>query len=450
MSGCSFIKGGFVAICLMLLFSGSAGSEQHDSHDYCAKLKQIPLGPLVLDLGGSLRLRYEYVENYNRKSYGTEKNDGFFLERFRLEATISYHDRANLFIQFQDAHIFDYDLKDREFLSNPNEDEADLQQAYLEIKPFSSAPVFLKLGRQIFAYGDDRLFGPGDWGNTGRVVWDAVKLSWKTDRFFLHGFYGRTLIHDDHSFNMGHDHDKEAAGAYGSLQFQKDNALDLFYFVELDRDKDTRGEDNMTDTMRIHTVGARTAGKVTWFDYDATYARQFGRWGNDRVKAWALHAGIGYSAPLTMKQRLGIDYCYASGDDDPFDGDHETFEPAFGSRDRHYGWMNLFSWRNLVNWQFSLSLEPHKKLKLIFDYHVFRLAEARDAWYSTGPAYRRDKSGQSGRKAGTEIDMTVLFKATKRLDLRTGYAHFFPGDYVKRTGTHKPADWVHVQWMYRF
>jgi len=55
-----------------------------------------------------------------------------------------------------------------------------------------------------------------------------------------------------------------------------------------------------------------------------------------------MHAGIGYTVPMIMKPRLGIDYCYASGDDDPVDGSHETFEPAFGSRDRYYGWMNFF------------------------------------------------------------------------------------------------------------
>ena len=429
-----------------------AHAEQIDTSekDWSDKLKHIPIGSLYLDIGGSLRLRYEYVENYSRKKYGTGKNDGFLLERFRLDVGLSYEDRAKIFVQFQDAHVFDYDLKDSEFISNPNEDEADIQQAFVEIKLFASKQFSIKAGRQILAYGDDRIFGPGDWGNTGRIVWDAVKLGWQTSKFFLDTFYGRTVIHDDHSFNMGHDHDKEAIGAYGSARIYSTNALDLFYVLELDRDHDTLGEDNMTDDMRIHSVGIRTSGLVKTFDYDATYTRQFGKWGNDRVKAWALHAGIGYTAPVKMKPRIGIDYCYASGDENPYDGDHETFEPAFGSRDRHYGWMNLFSWRNLVNWQFSVAFEPYHTLKIILDYHIFRLAKTRDAWYSVGPAYRRDSSGNSGREVGNEVDVTVLFKATPHLDLRAGYAHFFPDDYIRRTGVGTSADWVHMQWMYKF
>lgn len=66
------------------------------------------------------------------------------------------------------------------------------------------------------------------------------------------------------------------------------------------------------------------------------------------------------------------------------------------------------------------------------------------------PAYRRDKTGKNGSDVGGEIDFTVLFSVTGHLNLRAGYAHFFPGDFVKNTGPHGSADWVHVQWLYAF
>jgi hypothetical protein len=411
-------------------------------------LKGIALGSGKFDISGSLRLRYEYVENYNRKEYGLKKNDGFLLQRFRLEFDVHWEDRLRLFLQFQDARVFDYKLKDRDFISNPNKDEHELHQAFVEAQPASVVPVYLKLGRQVIEYGDSRIFGPGDWGNTGRVLWDAAKISYHDENCAIDTFYGRRIIHDPHQFN---DHyDRQAYGLYGTIFMPQKNVFDVFYVLELDNEKDTQGESGSYGDLRVHTAGFRMAGTYQRFDYDTTYARQFGGWGPDTMRAWALHTGGGYTFSTLWSPRIGIDYAYGSGDDDPTDGKHKTFNPAFGSMDKYYGWMNLFSWRNIINWQFSASVRPHRKLNLVLDYHMFRLAQNKDAWYSTGPAYRRDETGKSGSDVGEEIDFTLHFSVTEHLKLRAGYAHFFPGDFVENTGAHGSADWVHCQWLWFF
>ena len=411
-------------------------------------LKSIQVGSGELDISGSLRLRYEYVGNYNRKEYGLEKNDGFFLERFRLQFDMHWEDRLRLFLQFQDARVFNYKLKDRDFISNPNKDENELQQGFVEIQPAARIPVTFKLGRQVIAYGDDRIFGPGDWGNTGRVLWDAAKLRYNAGKFAVDTFYGRTIIHEPYRFNDTYD--KQAYGLYGTFFMTRENVFDIFYILELDNEDDTFDKSGNYGDLRVHTVGCRVAGEYRQFDYDGTYARQFGGWGTDKMSAWGLHMGAGYTFLTYWTPRFGIDYVYGSGDDNPTDGKHKTFDPAFGSMDKYYGWMNLFSWRNIINWQFSAAVRPHRKLNLILDYHIFRLAQDKDAWYSTGSAYRRDKTGKSGSDVGDEIDFTALLSVTNNFHLRAGYAHFFPGDFVKNTGPHGSADWVHVQWLYVF
>ena len=60
---------------------------------------------------------------------------------------------------------------------SPNEDAFELFDTYLELKNLFGKKLSLKGGRQTIAYGDKRVFGPGKWGNTGRYIWDAVKLS---------------------------------------------------------------------------------------------------------------------------------------------------------------------------------------------------------------------------------------------------------------------------------
>ncbi len=428
-----------------ILYGQSDGSEATTIRSL---LENIKVGSGELDVSGSLRHRYEYVENYNRKEYGLKKNDGFLLQRFRLEFDVHWEDRLQLFFQYQDARVFDYKLKDSDFRSNPNKDQNELHQGFIEVKLLADTPVYMKLGRQVIEYGDNRIFGPGDWGNTGRVLWDAATIRYNARYFAINTFYGRTIIHEPYRFNTTYD--KQAYGLYSTFFMTRENVFDFFYGLELDNERDTLGESGNYGDLRVHTTGCRVAGEFRQFDYDATYARQFGGWGPDKMSAWALHAGGGYTFSALWSPRLGIDYVYGSGDDDPTDGKHNTFDPAFGSMDKYYGWMNLFSWRNIINWQFSASVRPHRKLNLVLDYHIFRLAQDKDAWYSTGPAYRRDKTGKSGRDVGDEIDCTLYFSVTDYLNIRAGYAHFFPGDFVQNTGAQGSADWVHVQWLYAF
>ena len=68
--------------------------------------KGIDLGPGKLDLRGSLRLRYEYFDNYNIKTYGNHKADTTLLSRLRINLGYRLPQRANIFIQLQDAQFF--------------------------------------------------------------------------------------------------------------------------------------------------------------------------------------------------------------------------------------------------------------------------------------------------------------------------------------------------------
>ena len=50
----------------------------------------------------------------------------------------------------------------------------------------------MRLARQQISYGDQRVFGPGQWGNTGRWCWDAALVNVKgrrldADRRAIHG-----------------------------------------------------------------------------------------------------------------------------------------------------------------------------------------------------------------------------------------------------------------------
>ena len=75
---------------------------------------------------------------------------------------------------------------------------------------------------------------------------------------------------------------------------------------------------------------------------------------------------------------------WGSGDRDPHDGVHGTFDGVLGGADiAFYGYCNLFFWANLWDRELQLLLHPTDRLELHVQTHAFSLASASDAWYST-------------------------------------------------------------------
>ena len=136
-----------------------------------------------------------------------------------------------------------------------------------------------------------------------------------------------------------------------------------------------------------------------------------------------------------------------SGDSDPTDGKHETFDGVFGAVDSMYGRMNLFAWMNLEDYQASISVRPTDKLFVSLDYHYFRLDEPSDAWYyCTGNAQQRDASGETSAALGHEVDLRAIYKLYKQIKLMAGGGYFFPSQYVRDTaGRPDPGLWLFCQ-----
>jgi hypothetical protein len=140
-----------------------------------------------------------------------------------------------------------------------------------------------------------------------------------------------------------------------------------------------------------------------------------------------------------------VEYAYGSGDDDAADGDVGTFQNLFPTNHKYYGALDLFSWQNIHQPGLTLQVSPVKNLSVRFDYQMFWLADTADAWYrANGTKQVRPIDDQADNYAGSEIDVTVSWKAHKNLALTAGYSHFFTGDYLQATGTASDADFGFV------
>ncbi|MBI4605660.1 MAG: alginate export family protein, partial [Planctomycetes bacterium] len=349
-----------------------------------------------LKLDGQLRFRYELFDPFAYTTAGVDQADDAVLMRTRLGALFTPHRKVSARIQLQDSRIWGEEGSSATLASNPSGsvttsiDNVDIHQAYVDLNHIFESyagedVVSLRVGRQELSYGDQRIVSPLDWTNIGRA-WDGGKLSvappdapgkLKVDVF-------GTVIRDTVSSETGggptatavSDLDAKQGfhGIYAAFQdvhiydrwawtdssgkalpVLGPHQLDLFAFYRDLSDGSFTAEDGNRGNVDEVTLGARVAGKVLQdsrgqgFDYSGEAAWQGGRFAGDDIRAYGYVVTGGYTAALSSldatKVRLGAEYDYGSGDSDPTDGDHETFDPLFPFGHLYQGIQDTFSWK---------------------------------------------------------------------------------------------------------
>jgi len=396
---------------------------------------------------GSLRFRYEFTDNYDRKSFGTGGDDGFLLGRLLLNFGYRFDDRTRAALEFQDARVWDsnFSAKDDGYRS-PDRNPLDVRQAFIEYKGGKRSRLGWKVGRQTISYGDNRIMGPGEWGNVGNYLWDAAVLKFRGNSGPIDAFFARRVRPDSRPWRLDTDHyDFAMSGIYATLR-QKPALVDLF-FIHKEGDSPWVCGGNRIERERRNTLGLRIDGKVDRrFDVGGLYARQDGTWGTRKIRSYAWNGRLGYTFDTPWRLRIGGEIAYASGDDNPKDNVHSTFDSVFGARDKLYGRMNLLGWSNLDDRLLTLKVTPTPKLDVMLDYHFFRLAEARDCWYySPSKSQGRDPTGAAGRDLGRECDLILDSRLSQNTSLTAIFGVFQPGTFCERIGKDGDARWGCLQ-----
>ena len=169
------------------------------------------------------------------------------------------------------------------------------------------------------------------------------------------------------------------------------------------------------------------------------------------------------------KPRLGLEYDYSSGDSNPTNGTHQTFDNLFPTNHKFYGYMDFFSLQNIQDVRGILTLKPTTRLSVAFEGHGFWLANTHDNLYTvagaprggptlasnvgTGTGYGINPSYSSF--VGTELDVIAGYAVTRFAQVEVGYGHFFVGDYIRQSLANpnfgsKDADYVYVQGTLNF
>lgn len=371
------------------------------------------------------RGRAEARENRDFNSAWDDEESGY-LNRVRLGVTARLGPGVFAYLQGQDARRTG-GLRTVQRAQGVTT----LHQAYLDLPGFLDPHISLRVGRQEISLGEGRLVSPSNWSNLGRVF-EAGRITYRNAGYALDLLSG-WLVRDDYMppgtpAQLLH-------GFY--LTWEGAAAKEIYSLLKV------RGGTLYTFGGRVCTPAV--PGRMDWM-LEAAY--QTGKLFSRSRSASAAVASVGYSVPRRWNPRLGIEYAYASGDDDPNDNKVNTFDPLYGTRHEIHGIIDYCAWRNLRDLRLWASAEPLEKLALSLDYHLFRLSSSRDAWYNAPEAAGglQDPTGAAGTDVGQEVDLVARYSLSRRVALSAGYAHFFAGSFIQRVqGRASDSDWGYVQ-----
>jgi hypothetical protein len=418
-------------------------------------------GEWKLQFGGENRTRAESRDNFDmNKAVGDNDNLAFVLSRLNLDLVHRSVFRA--FVEVLDARMVDnrVDYKQEAYLH--------LHQLLVDLRCSDDSPWTLRLGRQEMNFGSKRLVESSRWSNLPQT-WEGARLMYRTaevdvDAFLLQAdLYNRHHKPEDTTDAQHPKNHEWFYGIFSTLRWWSPHLFDVYYMGLSDRENErvfpstVKSEEGRFGTTDRHTVGARMYGPLWKRDgcgtlaYDLESAFQFGHKSNDDIRAGMAHADVSYQWDRPWKPKLTVLGNVASGDRKNGDGVSNTFSPLYGSTHSPYGIIDFLRLQNMRELALTGSITPTKKLELILELHQFWLDSRTDSWYlANGSSFAQDKTGQSGRDLGQEVDLIAKYKVSKRTDLEAGAARFIPGNFAEKNGRPDAANYLYLQYRWTF
>ncbi len=395
-----------------------------------------------------LRVRGEFrerVEGFAGAGFNADRDDLYYLSRVRLEATVTPAKHVSFQVQAQDARVGKKSIGPT---GTPFKAPIDLRTAFADIGHAKSRYA-VRVGRQEFVFGEQRLVGHVSWLNAARTF-DAARVTMRTSSWQVDAFGGSLVRILDGRFDRSGNGNRFAGAHATSTSLIPLATVEPYTFWR--RDEALGTEDGALGTLSAATLGVRVAGRLpARLDYGVEMALQRGSLGNDRVETWAGHWQVRELITKTGTVRVVGEYNFASGDKDSTDGVRGTFDQLYPTPHDKYGLADQFGWKNIHHVRAGVEVTPIKGLPITANAHSWWLAEGRDAVYaaSSAPLFRV-AGGAADRHVGQEIDVQVSRTLTPQLQLAGGYAHIFPGAFLKQTTPGASYSFPYVMVTYIF
>ena len=432
-----------VLLAALVLWAGPHAAADTETGPW--RLASAAKLPQWLHLAGTHRIRYETLDGQFRAGRGggdqTLALRTTFLAELRGEAL-----RAGVEMVDSRGYFNDAGSLLNTTLINP----AELLQGYLAwdaedlLAPGSKST--LRAGRLTIDAGSRRLVARNRYRNTINTF-TGVEWQWQgAGGQLFQTFYTRpvtrkprgaaALLDNDIEFDEEADDVRFWGVFYRFAKPDSKRRLELFLYG-LDEDDSS---DLATRNRELYTPGPRfwkpkARGE---FDYLLESVLQFGESRSSTSATRDLehfahyhHVEVGYSFAARYAPRVVLRYDYASGDDDPTDGDNGRFDTLFGARRFEYGPTGIygpFARANLSTPGVRVDFSPAPRVKVFADYRAFWLASSRDAWVAARVV---DPAGASGRFVAQQIEARLRWEMLPgNLRFEAGATHLFAGEFI--------------------
>lgn len=388
-----------------------------------------------LKITGEYRLRAQGFYNYDLNEKKSDDND-FFAQRVRLRFDALVTDDISATIQIQDVRLWGEEKSTIE----DSADGLDLHRAFVQFGNTCMGGS-VKIGRQVLAFGDQRLVGHLEWLEQGRAF-DGYRHTWKTEDdgqidLFLTNIRERmpTAVYNDQYFG----------GLYTALAPNEDSELDLYVLLLVDEETAAGG------TEKRASIGLRYQQSFGGLQLGTEIVGQIGQQdGADFSIAdtHAVHLHAQWTADAESKPWARVEANYATGND-PSTADNERFKVLFPTAHAHLGMMDIALWENVLHGMLQIGMKPCEKSKVALAYHAFNSVEETDRF--VGPVAKISPMGGPAGESGWMGQSVEVFY-NKNFDtkpaktyLQFGYGIFLPGSGAQaRAGEDNPAHFFYL------
>jgi len=308
------------------------------------------------------RLRFEA---YRNGSFKPSNDDAYFLNRFRYQIDLRPATWLKVVSQVQDARP----ISENSPVGPPNENTWDLKLAYAEAGDPERQWISFRIGRQLINY-NHTIISNSEWRNQGRS-YDAAVTNLHYKRFRVGIFAALPVIIRDSGLSR-HQSGDDLFGIYGRVdRLLPNSTLELFMLRRLQPNVTVENPGESTKgTQHENAYGLRLKGKFTGqLDYSIEAMLERGFDGANPIRAWATNFGAAHAFnTVRWRPRLFGQYDFASGDDWPHDGVHNTFDTMYPTAHDRFGITDQFGWQNIVAIRGGMTIEPHRRWTISTQY----------------------------------------------------------------------------------
>ena len=375
----------------------------------------------VLKLNIQLRPRAEFRNGLFTPILDGQKPASFVSQRSRLGLTYSKNQKLIIGLSTQVVTTWGNDPQ-----VQTTANDISLYEAWAKL--YFNPEWSIKVGRQVFAYDDERILGALDWNNAARKH-DAVLLAFEKDKFKANAAF---------AFNQNAEkvtntfYDNSLSQPYKSMQFlwMKYKFTNSLSASALIMNLDTQSKiDSSISTLQ--TLGGNIYYKKDKLNVSGTYYYQTGRnpvKNSSSIKTNAWMAALKADYSFNKKIGLGIGSDYLSGRDmNSTSSNISYFNPLYGTGHKFYGSMDYFYvssandnvglWDSYVN----LNLNAAERLSWQVALHHFE-STARVINYS---------GGKASSTLGNEADVSFGYNVMSDVKLTGGYSQMFTNPSMK-------------------